>query len=111
MKNVITAFGTILILMLNVFACIAIGNASMTVAAAKEYKADVIAEIENSNFNPNVIAACVEQAQTAGYELQVVNSVYDAEQDIQSAEVILTYTYKIPVFGIVETKSTRGIAR
>lgn len=111
MKNVITAFGTILILMLNAFCCIAVSNASMTVAAAKEYKADVIAEIENSNFNPNVIAACIAQAQTAGYELQVLNSVYDAEHDIQSAEVILTYSYEIPLFGIAETKTTRGIAR
>lgn len=111
MKNVITAFGTILLLMLNVFGCMAISNASMMVATAKEYKADVIAEIENSNFNPDVIAACVAQAQATGYQLQVVNSVYDAEHDIQSAEVILTYSYKIPLFGIVETKSTRGIAR
>ena len=41
-------------------------SVSGQIAAAKEYKADVIAEIENSNFNPSVIAACTSQADEVG---------------------------------------------
>ena len=76
-----------------------------------KYKADVIAEIENSNFNPDVISACISQAQSAGYTLQVSGYVYDADHDIQSAEVIVSYSYEMPLLGISKTQSTRGIAR
>lgn len=111
MKQIISAFGTLIILMLNIFVCVVIVNASGTVAEVKEFKADVIAEIENSNFNQNVINSCISQAQAAGYELQVTNCTYDASNDIQTAEIILTYKYELPIFGISETKTTRGIAR
>lgn len=111
MKLVVEAYTTLLILMLNIFICIAVSNASASVAEAKEYKADVVAEIENSNFNPNVIANCIVQAEEAGYELQITNCIFDDNNDIQTAEIILSYTYQIPLFGISETKTTRGIAR
>lgn len=111
MKQIIGVFGTLFILMINIFICIAVSNVSSSVAAAKEFKADVISEIENSNFNPNVINACISQAEAAGYELQITSCVYDENNNIQTAEVILTYAYHMPLFGISETKTTRGIAR
>lgn len=111
MKNIIGAFGTLLVLMVNMFMCIAVSSASGTVAVAKEYKADVVAEIENSNFNPYVIAGCIRQAEEAGYQLQVTNCTYNEENDIQTAEVILSYSYYLPLFGISKTMTTRGIAR
>ena len=111
MKHIISAYGVLVVFVINIFICISLINATASMAEAKEYKAQVVAEIENSNFNPNVIAACVRQAQTAGYELQITNCIYDANNNIQTAEVILTYSYKIPLLGIVETKTTRGIAR
>ena len=79
-------------------------------AAAKEYKADVIAEIENSDFNRDVISSCISQAQSAGYTLTVTPSA-NAEGETVSADVILSYDYKMPVFGIEKTHMTRGIAR
>ena len=111
MKHIIGAFGTLFVLMLNIFICVSICNVSGAVAEAKEYKAAVVAEIENSNFNPNVINACITQAQTAGYELQITSCTYDVDQNIQTAEVVLTYSYEMPLFGISEIKTTRGIAR
>lgn len=111
MKHIIGAFGTLIVLVMNIFICIAVSNASGKVAEAKEFKADVVAEIENSNFNTYVINGCIEQARAAGYELQVTNCVYDENRNIQAAEVILTYSYRLPLFGIEETKTTRGIAR
>ena len=79
-------------------------------AAAKEYKADVIAEIENSDFNRDVISSCISQAQSAGYTLTVTPSA-NADGETVSADVILSYDYKMPVFGIEKTHQTRGIAR
>lgn len=111
MKQIIGGFSILIVLMLNIFICITVITVSGDVAAAKEYKADVIAEIENSNFNPNVIDSCVSQASEAGYTLQIANCTYDEDNNVQTAEVVLSYSYKLPLFGITDTKSTRGIAR
>lgn len=111
MKHIIGAFSTLVILVLNIFICIAMVTVSGNVAEAKEYKADVVAEIENSNFNPNVIHGCMAQAEDAGYTLQLTSCTYDELHNIQTAEIILTYSYEIPLFGIRETKTTRAIAR
>lgn len=111
MKQIISAFGILFSIVLGLFTCTTVISASGATAAAKEYKADVIAEIENSNFNPNVISNCIAQATDAGYELQITSCTYDANNDIQTAEVILTYKYEMPLFGIYDTKTTRGIAR
>ena len=78
MKNIISAFTTLFFYLLCVFGAAALLTASAQTAAAKEYKADVIAEIENSDFNRDVISS---------------------------------YDYKMPVFGIEKTHMTRGIAR
>lgn len=111
MKQIVGAFSILLVLALNMFICAGVISASGQVAEAKEYKADVIAEVENSNFNPNVIGVCMEQASAAGYELQITNCLYDAYDNIQTAEVLLKYKYTIPVLGLEGIKSTRGIAR
>lgn len=111
MRHIVSAYAALVVFILNIFMCITVSNATAAMAEAKEYKAQVIAEIENSNFNPNVIAACVTQAQTAGYTLSVTSCTYDENYDIKTAEVILSYDYNLPLFGISETKTTRGIAR
>ncbi len=80
-------------------------------AAARSYHADVISEIECSNFNAGVISACKSQAKNKGYELAVANMVYDAEQNQQMAEVILSYDYAIPVLNLVSGHEIRGFAR
>jgi hypothetical protein len=110
MRQIIGAFGTLLILVFHVLICISVSVAAEQAEAAKAYKADVIAEIENSNFNPNVIAACIRQAETAGYQLKINECMYDEEHDIQTAEVILGYICEMPLFHITETKETRGFA-
>ena len=111
MKQVIGAFGILFILMINIFVCTGLIGAGGQIAAAKEYKADVIAELENSDFNPVVIQACINQAQTNGYELEIKNCQYDENNMISCAQVVLTYTYKIPIIALEQTLQTRGIAR
>lgn len=111
MKQIVEAFSAVVLITLCAYVSIALITVNSDIMAAKEYKADVIAEIENSNFNPYVVEGCIQQAQAAGYTLQIHNSSYDTDQRITSAEVILGYEYKLPIFGISETKTTRGIAR
>lgn len=111
MKNIISAFTTLFVLVLNIFMCTQLLAAAGQTAAAREYRADVVAQIENSNFNPNVVAACIRQAAQEGYVLEVNGSTYDGYGCIQTAEVVLAYDYRLPLFGISETKTTRGIAR
>lgn len=111
MKYIIEAFGVMVVLAFNLFLCIGVIGVSADVAAAKEYKADVIAEIENSNFNPKVIEGCRQQARQQGYELDVSSYCYDPWSDRRIAEVELTYAYDIPLLGISQQKVTRGIAR
>lgn len=95
----------------NLFVCVGTLDVSVKTAAAKEYKAAVVAEVENSNFNPNVIEACIQDAKTQGYALEIRTCAYEKDMDRQMAEVFLTYDYKIPVLGIAQKKVTRGIAR
>lgn len=111
MKHIVGVFGTLIAMMLNTFLCISVINVSGAVAEAKEFKADVVAEIENSNFNQNVIDACIQQAQVEGYQLEITNCTYDERNAIKTAEVILIYKYEIPFLGIQEEKTTRGMAR
>ena len=110
MKYVIEAFSILFTLMAGLYGSVSVISVSGQIAAAKEYKADVIAEIENSNFNPSVIAACTSQADAEGYQL-TVSDTYDALGDLNTAEVILTYEYNLPFFGVSGTRTTRGIAR
>lgn len=111
MKQIISAYGSLVTLVLFLFLCIMMSITSGNAAAAKEFKADVIAQIEDSNFNQNVIQACKEQAQAAGYTLEVTDCTYDADGGMQTAEIILGYAYNLPLLGIRDTKTTRGIAR
>lgn len=111
MKHIVEAFSVLVSLMLNLFVCIAVLNVSAEVAAAKDYKAAVIAEIENSNFNPSVISDCVNRAAEHGYVLEIQTCAYDAESNTSTAEVLLTYEYEIPLFGMHGSRTTRGVAR
>ena len=111
MKHIIGAFGTLIVLGLQILICTSVTSVSGVMAEAKEYKASVIAEIENSNFNQNVIDACIRQAGQEGYILEITNCIYDADMDMQSAEVLLSYEYAIQILGIKDIRTTRGIAR
>jgi hypothetical protein len=110
MKQIVGAFGTLLIFVVWILSCISLAIAAEQAEAAKAYKADVITEIENSNFNPNVMEACIRQAEAAGYRLKINTCMYDEVRDMQTAEVILGYTCEMPLFHITEAKETRGIA-
>lgn len=111
MKHIIEAFSVLVVLVLNLCLCIGMITVSADVAAAKEWKADVIAEIENSDFNPRVIDGCKEQAAQMGYVLEVNTGSYNGARERCVADVRLTYDYKIPLLGISKSRVMQGIAR
>ena len=106
-KTYVGLFFYILVLVLGV----SIAGIGAEETAAQNFHADVIEEIEASNFSPSVIEACMNQAQEAGYELSVNNIVTDADNNVQMAEVTMKYKYVIDVLNITSEQQKRGIAR
>lgn len=111
MKIIIEIYGIIMMLMLTMQTGLSVVSAQEQTALAKRYKAAVIAEVENSNFNPAVISTCINKAAASGYTLTVTTAVYDEAYDIEIANIELTYSYRLPLFGIEQTRTTKGIAR
>ena len=108
MKYIIEVFSVMLVLVFNLLLCISMLGVSADVAAAKEFKATMIAEIENSDFNPYVIDGCKAQART---ELEVQSYTYGGQSDRRIAGINLYYRYRIPLLGVSQQRVTRGIAR
>lgn len=90
---------------------IGIVAAGIEVTAARNYHADVISQVECSNFNAGVISACKNQAKERGYQLEVSELVYDTEENQKMAEIILFFDYSIPVLNLVSDHEVRGFAR
>lgn len=111
MKHIVEGFSVLFVLTLNLFLAVGVLTVTAKVAEAKEYKAAVTAEVENSNFNPNVIAACIQDAAAQGYALEVELCEYEEEEGRQIAEILLTYDYEIPLLGVSGQRVTRSIAR
>ena len=106
MKYIIEVFSVMLVLVFNLLLCISMLGVSVDVAAAKEFKATMIAEIENSDFNPYVIDGCKAQARTEGQSY-----TYGGQSDRRIAGINLYYRYRIPLLGVSQQRVTRGIAR
>ncbi len=90
---------------------IGVVTAGIQSANARNYHADVISEIECSNFNDAVISSCRQQAKEAGYELVVKTMEYNPQEHTKMAEVILHYEYAIPVLNLVTDHQVRGFAK
>lgn len=117
-----TYLGIFLILLLTVTG-IGIVAAEVEVTRAREFKSDVIIEMENSNYNVNVLNACMEQAGAIGYDLKVTLYGKDGtsvdytpgvtlpDGGITFAEVVLDYSYRTGPFGDLMQHSIRGYGR
>ncbi len=111
MGQVIKAYVGIFFLLLVGLVGAGVIAAGAQVSAARSYHADVVGEIECSNFSPSVIEACKQQAARAGYALEVKDVVFDASLNRRMAEVILTFDYAVPVLNLVSEHEVRGFAR
>ncbi len=111
MGQVIKAYLGIFFLLLVGMVGVGVIAAGIQTNAARSYHADVVSEIECSNFSPSVIDSCIRQADAAGYGLEVEEFVYDASKNQRMAEVVLTFDYAIPILNLVSDHQVRGFAR
>lgn len=109
MGQVIKTYLGIFLMMLLLVVGTGIVSAEMEICRARNFKTDVVTELENSHFHPEVIEACRQQAQDMGYELEI--ETYGDGGEIKMAAVTLFYTYQIGPFHTRTEHSVQGIAR
>lgn len=101
MKYVMEAFSVLFVLILNISLCVTVLNVSAQTAAARRFTADVVAEIENSNFNDTVMESCKSRATEAGYDLEILSGEYGDEE---VARVRLSISLPVACFFLLQHK-------
>ncbi len=124
MSQIIKAFTGIFIVLLMVVTASGILGGYMQVLTAQNIHSGMIEELENSDYNPQVMResiAIAKQNQVYpiiylysedGNKLQVQKEeeVPDNTDRVVMAEVIVAFDYKIPFFGIQEPHRLSGYA-
>lgn len=123
MNQVVKSFLGIFFLLVLIFTGVGIISAQINVSAALDYKSAVVTQLENSNYSPTVMNACIQQAADSGYVLEIRTfvkgksmQVYTSPNvtdtsDVTMAEVILNYPYKIPFLQVSVNQQVRGYAK
>ena len=110
MEHVFKTYLGIFLTFIGLFVSVGIISASISASNAVSFHADVIKEIEDCNFAPSVITACIESAESAGYQLEIL-PIVDANGHTTMAEVILDYEYNLPFLNVFTQHEKRGFAR
>lgn len=123
MSQVFKSFMGVFFILVLLFTGIGIISAQIEVSHALNYKSDIITELENSNYSPEVMNACITQASANGYALEIrtfvdgggskVYSLPDVSDtaDVVMAEVVLTYPFKMIFLETPIEQKIRGYAR
>lgn len=110
MGQVVKMYMGLLFLLLEALTGMGVVAAGMQTAAARDYHSDIIKEVACSNFNENVMEACVIRAEEDGYQLQIEPVTYDEAANIKLASVTLNYEYAIPVLNLFSKHEIHGVA-
>ena len=102
------AASSVVIIMLAMLVCVSLISACLMVATAQKHHANVINEIEASNFDDTVIANCINNLEGKGFTLEVNEQINISS--IKYCEVVLSYNLNLPVFGKVYTGRLVGYA-
>ena len=124
MSTIIKSFMGIFFFALIVFLGAGILNYQADVNRASGYKRDVIQEIQNSNFAPSVMNACIRAGTEQNYEIRIDVSAADGTHDtytknalaakasdVVAAYVTVEYTSRLPFLGVETPNVLRGFAR
>lgn len=124
MPVIIKSFMGIFFFSLVVFLGLGIVNYQMDVNRALHYKQDVIRELQNSNFSPSVMNACMKTGEDRDYEVSIDVSLGDGSHatytngcqaqdtaDVSAAYVTVLYKSRLPFLGIETSNCLRGFAR
>ncbi len=124
MPVIIKSFMGIFFFSLVVFLGLGIVNYQMDVNRALHYKQDVIRELQNSNFSPSVMNACMKTGEDRDYEVSIDVSLGDGSHatytngcqaqdtaDVSAVYVTVLYKSRLPFLGIETSNRLRGFAR
>lgn len=124
MPVIIKSFMGVFFFSLVVFVGAGILNYQSDVNRASGYKQDVIKELQNSNFAPSVLNACIQSGADQNYEVSIDVSAGDGSHstytksalasdtlDVTAAYVTVHYKSRLPFLGIETSNSLRGFAR
>ena len=124
MPVIIKSFMGVFFFSLVVFLGIGIINYQIDVNRASSYKQDVIKELQNSNFAPSVMYACIQNGAELDYEVCIDVSADDGShstytrnvlasntRDVTAAYVTINYKSRLPFLGIETSNCLRGFAR
>lgn len=110
MENVFKTYLGLFLTFVGVFIAVGIIAANISASNAVGFHADVVKELECSNFSPDVIDACIGSAKSAGYEL-TITPIKNQKGVTVMAEVVLNYDYNIPFLSVFTQHEKRGFAR
>ena len=124
MPLIIKSFMGVFFVTLVVFLGIGIINYQTDVNKATSYKQDVIEELQNSNFSPSVMNACILTGAENNYEIKIDVSLKDGSHstytnsrpaavkaDVEAAYVTVVYKSRLPFLGVETSNCLRGFAR
>lgn len=124
MQQIIETMSAIFFAVFLTFTGIGIAGGFMTNSRALGFKTETIAMLEECNYDANVVNACFEMAQRAGYELKILFFYKDGrtaeirnqgvvEKDVENvsmARVTITYPFRIGTMKLNAWLTTEGTA-
>lgn len=124
MSVIIKSFMGVFFFSLVVFLGVGIVNYQIDVNRASGYKQDVIEELQNSNFAPSVMNACIQNGADLNYEVNIDVSSGDGSHriynestpaadtsDVTAVYVTVNYKSRLPFLGVETANCLRGFAK
>lgn len=123
MSQIMKTFLGVFLIMFMVVTSSGVLSGFMTVVEAQNLHAQIINELEDSDYDSSVVQTCFENASKVGDTLELklymtdnsIRTVTDASQiassdEIEKARVELKFTYEVAFFGIEQEHVLRGYA-
>lgn len=124
MPAILKSFMGIFFFALVLFTGIGILNFQADVSRAKNYQRDVLKELQDSDFAPSVLNACLKDGASRNYSVRIDVSSSDGGRriytdgcpafdtaDVAAAYVTVEYKSRLPFLGVEMAGSLRGFAR
>lgn len=108
MSSVPKFLASVAVIMIAMIVCISLVFAGVLVTSARTYHNNIISEVEDSNFDENVISECIVKAAEKKYSVTITK-----EENISSVEyckVKLHYDVYVPLFGKIHEGVLIGYA-
>lgn len=106
MKVAIEIYVSLFILCLTMALCVGFISSDLTVMEARDCYYSYVNELQESNFADSVVTACIDDAAEQGHSLSI--DILEDGNGNRSANVVLSYQYKVLPLGISQNKSIRG---